>query len=173
MSCAITGGYTIDCIDNVGGIKNIYIIAFNEVASVTEASGLVTAITKTTAKRFYKIQLPQGVGEGKDTPTPSQENGSLFFTHSVTFPINKRDATIRNYVLALAKSRVMIVAEELNGEYKLYGKEFGMYLSDGSEGTSGVAPGDRNGYNLSFSGIQFSPVLQVNDATFATLETPG
>lgn len=173
MPCAITGGYSIDCLDNVGGNKNIYIIAFNDVQEVTEVSGLVTDITKVTGKRFYKIQIPQGVAEGKDTPTANQENGSLFFTHSVSFPINKRDATIRNYVLALAKSKVMIVTEELNGEYKLYGAEFGMYLSDGTEGTSGVAAGDRNGYNLSFSGLQFSPVLQVDQDTFDSLETPG
>lgn len=172
MSCAITGGYTIDCLDNVGGNKNVYIIAFNDVDSVTESSGLVTAITKKTGKRFYKIEIPQGVAEGTDGGAPNQENGSIYFTHSVSFPINRRNATIRNYVLALAKGKVMIVMEELNGEYKLYGSEFGMYSVE-SNGTSGIKPEDRNGYNLKFEGLSFNPVLQVDQSTFDDLETPG
>jgi len=172
MACAISSGYTIDCRDQAGGNKELYIIAFNDVEEVTESSGLVTAITKATGKRFYKFEIPQETAEGKDTPTGNTANGSLFFTHEVTFPINKRDATTRNQVLVLAKSRVIIVMKELTGRYTMYGKDTGLWMNT-AEGTSGVAAGDRNGYNLTFTGVQFEPVLQVETSVGEDLETAG
>ena len=173
MSCAIQGDFTIDCLDTTGGNKNAFIAAFNDIDSVTETSGLVTAITKKTGKRFYKIQIPQATAEGKDTPNVNQANGTSYFDHEVTFPINKRDATTRNFVLSLARTRVIIVMEELNGEYKMYGKENGLYLDQGSTGSSGVQAGDRNGYNLVFKGLQFSTVLQVQQSIAEALTTAG
>jgi hypothetical protein len=172
MSCAITGDYVIDCREAVGGNDKVFIIAYNDIASVTDSSGLVTAITKESGKRFYEIEIPQATAEGKDTGEGNIENGTLFFTHEVTFPINKRDATIRNYVFALAKTRVVIVLKEMSGRYTMYGKDFGLWLN-APEGTSGVAGGDRNGYNLTFTGPQREPVLEVNSATGATLTTPA
>lgn len=151
----------------------MYIINFADVdGGITEASGLVTGITKAAGKRFWKFEVPQETAEGKDTPNPSTENGTLWYNHEVTFPINKRDATTRNQVFALAKSRVVIVMEELTGRYTMYGKDTGLWMS-GGEGTSGVAAGDRNGYNLIFSGVQFSPILQVDSTVAAALETTG
>lgn len=161
MSCAIQGDFLIDCLDNVGGNKTVYLASFNDINSVDESSGLVTDIVMKPGKRFYKIQVPQGVAEGKDTPTVNQANGASYFEHELSFPINKRDASARNFVLSLVRGRVVAVTEELNGEYKMYGKEFGLYADQGSSGTSGVAAGDRNGYNLVLKGLSFTPVLQV------------
>lgn len=172
MPCAIQGDYAIDCREAVGGNAEVFIIAYNDVTAVAETSGLVTGITKATAKRFYSIQVPQGTAEGKDTPEGNTENGTLFFNHEVSFPINLRNSTIRNFVFALAKTRVIIVLKEMSGRYTMYGKDFGLWLTTG-EGTSGLAAGDRNGYNLTFVGVQREPILQVNTATGEALLTPG
>lgn len=168
MSCAITGDYTIDCREAVGGNASVFLIAYNDIESIDEASGLVTGITKVSGKRFYKIEIPQATAEGKDSPEGNTENGTLFFNHEVTFPINSRNATIRNYVFALAKTRVIIVMKEMSGRYTMYGRDFGLWLNTG-EGTSGVAGGDRNGYNLTFIGVQREPVLEVQAAVGETL----
>mgnify|MGYP000216909250 CR=1 FL=1 len=172
MSCAINAGYTIDCRDQLGGLDQIFIIDYNDVSAVAESSGLVTGITKATGKRFYKFEIPQGVAEGKDTGEGNTENGTIFFTHEVTFPLNKRDATTRNIIAVLSKSRVIIVVKDMNGRYTMYGKDFGLW-GNSHAGTSGVAGGDRNGYNVTFTGPQREPVLEVNSATGAALQTPG
>ena len=171
MSCAITGDYVIDCRDQLGGNDKVFIIAYNDLQSVVDTSGLVTTVTKKTGKRFYEIEIPQETAEGKDTGAGDTANGSLFFTHEVTFPINKRDATIRNYVFNLAKTRVVIVLKEMSGRYTMYGRDFGLWLN-APEGTSGVAGGDRNGYNLTFTGAQREPVLEVDATVAGTLTTP-
>jgi hypothetical protein len=54
----------------------------------------------------------------------------------------------------------------------MYGKDNGLWLTTG-EGTSGIAGGDRNGYNLTFAGEQREPVLEVTNAVGLALQTPG
>ena len=172
MACAISGGYAIDCRDAAGGNTEVYIIDFNDVTAVAEASGLVTGITKAPGKRFYKFEIPQATAEGTDSPVGNTQNGSLFFNHSFTFPMNKRDAATRNLVLVLAKARILIVTKELSGRWTMYGREAGLWLTEG-QGTSGIAGGDRNGYSLTFAGEQREPVLEVTGTVGAALQTPG
>jgi hypothetical protein len=172
MACAISGGYAIDCRDAAGGNTEVYIIDFNDVTSVAEVSGLVTGITKASGKRFYKFEIPQSTAEGRDNVVGNTQNGTLFFNHEFTMPLNKRDAATRNLVLVLAKARVLIVTKELSGRYTMYGREAGLWLTTG-DGTSGIAGGDRNGYNLTFAGEQREPVLEVASAVGLALETPG
>lgn len=172
MSCAINGGYAIECMDQTGGLDQIYLIDYNDVTAVTESSGLVTALTKASGKRFFKFEIPQGVAEGKDTGEGNPENGTMKFVHELIFPINKRDATTRNIVLTIAKSRVIAVVKDMNGRWTMYGKDFGLWCL-APAGTSGIKGGDRNGYNLTFSGEQREPVLEVTEAVGLALETPG
>ena len=178
MPCAITSGYAIDCRDSVGGVETIYLIENSALydasgnSRVIDASGLVSAITKNTGKRFYEFQVPRGTASTSNTITSSQENGTVFYTHMVTFPINKRDVTIRNIVATLAKNRVTFVVKEGDGTFKMFGRVFGLTLDTG-EATSGVNLGDRNGYNLSFSSTESEDFLVVPSNLIPSLIVPG
>ena len=57
MACALTQGYVLDCKDSLGGITEVLFIAKQDVTATTEASGVITAITKAAGKRFYKYEL--------------------------------------------------------------------------------------------------------------------
>jgi hypothetical protein len=178
MPCAITGGYTIDCRDAVGGIEAIYLIENSALydasgnSRVTEASGTVTAMTKASGKRFWKFEVPRGTASSSNALTGSQENGTVFFTHQVVFPVNSRNASVRNTVMTLAKNRVTIVTKEMDGTYRMFGKEFGLFL-DTTEAGSGTAAGDRNGYNLTFSSVEREDFLVVAANVAANLEVAG
>jgi hypothetical protein len=178
MACAITSGYTIDCRDSVGGVETIYLIENSALydasgnSRVIDSSGTITAITKNTGKRFYEFQVPRGTASTSNTITSSQENGTIYYTHMVTFPINKRDATIRNIVATLAKNRCSFIVKEGDGTYKMFGRGFGLTL-DTAESTSGVSLGDRNGYNLSFSSMESEDFLVCPSNLVASLVVAG
>jgi hypothetical protein len=179
MSCVIQGGYSIECRDSVGGVETIWLIENSALTDasgnsriITDGSGTVTALTKNSGKRFWKFEVPRGTALTGNGITASQENGTLFYTHQVEFPINKRDANIRNIVTTLAKNRLTFVVKEGDGLYKCFGKEFGLFL-DTSEGASGTALADRNGYVLRFSSQEREDFLIVPANIAATLETPG
>jgi hypothetical protein len=178
MPCAITSGYTIDCREAVGGIEAVYIIENSALydasgnSRVTDVSGTVTAMTKASGKRFWKFEVPRATASSSNALTGSQENGTIFYTHQVSFPINARSASVRNIIQTLAKNRVTICTKELDGSFRLFGKEFGMFL-DTSESGSGTAAGDRNGSVLTFSSVERDDFLMVSSSVAATLETPG
>ena len=171
MACAISAGYTIDCRENVGGVKAIYIAEFGNI-TVNEVSGLVTGITKAGGKKFYKFEVPRATANTSSNATASEENGSLFFTHQVIFPLNKRDATTRNIITTLAKAKIVAVTEDNDGKFRMFGKGQGLYLAS-TEAGSGTAMADRNGYNITLTGMETEDFLEVSSSVGATLETAG
>lgn len=178
MACVINSGYAIDCRESVGGVDVVFLIENSAlydasgVSRVTEASGVVTVLTKNSGKRFFKIEVPRATANSGNSGTGSQENGTFFFTHQVVLPLNKRDATTRNLVTTLAKNRLTFVTKEMDGTFRMFGKEFGLML-DTSEGGSGTAAGDRNGFLLTFTSVEREDFLVVSSGVAAALETPG
>jgi hypothetical protein len=172
MACAIVSGYSIDCRESVGGIDAVFFAEFGNV-TILDASGVVTGITKVTGKKFYKFEIPtKSSAVASSNPTGSIENGSLFFEQTLDFPINKRDATTRNIITTLSKNKVVAVTLDKDGTYRMYGKQFGMYLG-GSTGTSGAAAGDAQGYMLKFEATEKEDFFEVTNALGLALTTAG
>lgn len=179
MSCALTQGFNLDCREGVGGTKEVYIIETDNVASITETSGVVTAITKSTGKRFWKYSLVRETSNATETITGSEANGTLFYAQQVQLIINRRQASVRNEIMLLAKNRLTIVVVEnqvISGTQQnrswLYGRVNGLLLNGGSS-DSGTAWADRNGYTLPFTGNEVELAPEVLFSVLATLETPG
>ena len=172
MACAITSGYSIDCRENIGGVSAVYIAEFGNISSIAEVSGLVTGITKAAGKRFYKFEVPRATANTSSNATASEENGSVFYTHQVVLPLNKRDSTTANVVRTLAKNKLMVVTLDMDGNYRMYGADHGLYLAS-TESGSGTAAGDRNGYNITLTGVEPDDFLQVSASGGAAIETAG
>ena len=77
MPCALTQSYLLDCRDSYGGVKDIYIMEFDNATAITETAGVVTAITKVTTKVFRKYALIAHTAEGSDALTASREMGTI------------------------------------------------------------------------------------------------
>jgi hypothetical protein len=170
MACALTQGYTFDCKDNIGGLRYVWFINWNDVTEVTEASGVVTAITKSGGKVFYKYQLVRNTASFTENIQGSIENGTVLFDQQLAIVINKMQVNMRNEILLLARNNMMAVVEDQNGRYWLAGRLNGLDLLTGSSAT-GLAQTDRNGYTLNFSGGEQELAPEVDAATVATLET--
>ena len=172
MPCAIVSGYTIDCRETIGGIDAVFFAEYGNV-TITDASGIVTGITKAAGKKFFKFEIPtKSSAVASSNPTGSIENGTLFFEQTLDFPINKRDATTRNIVTTLAKNKVVAVTLDKDGTFRMYGKGAGLYLA-ASTGTSGAAAGDAQGYVLKFEGSEKEDFFEVTNGVGIVLTTPG
>lgn len=169
-SCALTQDYTFGCDVGSGGLKELYLIELENISTVTESSGTLTAITKIAGKIFRKYQLVQDTATAEETITGNLQNGTLFYAQKVTLVINKQNVAIRNEILLLAKNRLAIVTVDNNDTYRLYGWDQGVRLNEGSAAT-GTAWGDRNGYTLTFSGNQRQLAYFVQASVLATLQT--
>lgn len=170
MACALTQGYVLDCKDSLGGITEVLFIASKDVTATTEVSGVITAITKASGKRFYKYELVKETSNFVENVNASVENGSIFYQQELTVILNKLQANTRNEILLLAQNLLVAIAKDNNGKYWYLGKTRGLDITAGSGG-SGTAMGDRSGYTLTFTGKEPELSPEVQSSIIAALLT--
>jgi len=160
MSCLLTQWFDIDCNDSIGGITEFYAIEKTSVETVTEASGVVTAITTTDSKKFNRYVLKGEVGSMQATVNHNQQNGTTFFEHTLVFNLSKMTTQKRNELLIMSQANTVVIAKDSNGLYWLMGKTIGLYPSAGDFGT-GTAKGDLNGISMTLIGREKEPPAEV------------
>ena len=171
MSCSLTTGYALGCRDSVGGIKAIYVQAFNATGSVnTNGSGTVTGFTGYSASGFFEYDLTKATSSLTETLTASTENGTLFYAPEITFTINKLQVLVRNELRLLARNRTIVIVQDNNSKYWVLGADNGMEVTAGTAGT-GTAFGDRSGFDITLSGMETNPLLLILSSTFAASST--
>lgn len=168
MPCALTTGYKLGCRDNVGGITEVRLIAFNSVTGTitVDASGVVTGTFP--ASGFYKYEVPKGAGQFTETVNASTENGTIFYQQELVFPINRMTQTVRNELRLLGLNRLMAIVTDRNGKYWLLGRSNGLDVTAGTAQT-GTAMGDRNGYEMTFTGMEELPCSEVSSSIISAL----
>lgn len=169
-NCALTQDYFFGCDVGTGGTKECWFIELENVSSITESSGTVTAITKVAGKIFRKYQLVLETANFEETITANRQNGTRFFSQKATIVINKQQVAVRNELLLLSMNNLVAICHDNNDTYRLYGRQFGLRVSGGTA-TTGVAWGDRNGYTFDCTGNEPELAPFVDPAVIATLQT--
>lgn len=172
MSCFISSGVALGCSDGIGGIKKIYIVGGGgEVTGFTyDVDGAVTGATSTSGTTLYGFELKRNTSSLSQNTTKNFENGTIFWEQVLTAILFKYDQDKRNQLKVLGQNdQIQIVAIDQNDVQYLLGQVNGMYLSGGSAAT-GTAYGDRNGFELIFTGQEPEPA-RVIDGALATVFT--
>ena len=167
MACDITSGFTLGCRDNVGSIKQIYILS-GSVSSVSDASeGLINAITG--SGNFYTFELFRETSDYAENVTVAPENGTVVYEQTVNAVFFKMQTSTRNQIKVLAQNPDIKMIVETNNhdntsKYVYVGEEYGVQLLTSAGGT-GTLFGDRNGYTLTFTGREPNPAAFVSAST--------
>jgi hypothetical protein len=171
MSCALTQARGISCRDATGGIVRVAFLEWAVGISYTTASGLVDAITLPAPKTAYGWELPQNMGTFSSAPTGSRENGTIFFTDTLSVVIHKFLDDDPAEIYALAKGRWVAFIEDRAGNYIMSGIERGLEVTGGTAFATGTAIGDMSGHTLELTGESATPpqlVTQGGTPDFAT-----
>lgn len=153
MSCTLTQNYYLDCRDAVGGIKKVWLAAFNSVASWTGSDGIITAVSMTGGEYFWSYELVKETSNFAEAITTSVPNGTTFYAQTLEIILNKLQVNTRNEILLLAKNSLVAIFEDNNGVKWVAGMDAGLDITAGTAGT-GTAFGDRNGYTITLTGNQ-------------------
>tara|TARA_B110000037_G_scaffold24472_1_gene28238 strand:+ start:1187 stop:1774 length:588 start_codon:yes stop_codon:yes gene_type:complete len=176
MACtALTKGRGLDCNRISGGVKFIYFGVYDEFTAPIDTTGIVQASGEITdiemgSNVLYRYTMPLGVASVTETITGSTENGTIFYTPTVNVLLNKLTKEDQNEIKLLGQTKVVIFAqlnEKLaNGHDVIIGLGVtnGMALNAGTM-DSGASFGDRNGYTLTFDGLEPIPFPMVEDYT--------
>jgi hypothetical protein len=176
MACtALTKGRGLDCNRISGGIKNIYFGVYDQFTAPITTTGIVQASGEISdiemgSNVLYRYTTPLGVASLSETITGSKENGTIFYTPTVTVILNRLTKEDQNQIKLLGQTKLVIFAELnatlANGHNVIVGLGVtnGMELNAGTI-DSGAAFGDRSGYTLTFDGMEPIPFPMVADYT--------
>lgn len=168
MACILTQNIPLSCRDGVGGVNKVYITELDNKESITVTAGEVTALALSTGKRFWQYDQEIEKAFFNENIQTSRENGTVFYEQDATIVIMKGQKTVRNEVVLLAQTRLMIIILDNNGVYWLVGATSGAMLEPSTFGT-GTAKGDMNGYTLNFKAKENTAAYTVDPTIIADL----
>ena len=164
MACDITSGFTLGCRDNVGSIKQIYILSGSVTSTEDASEGLIDAISGSGV--FYTFELFRETSDYSENVTVAPENGTVVYEQTVNAVFFKMQTSTRNQIKVLAQNPTIRMIVETNNsdntsKYVYVGEEYGVQLLSSAGGT-GTLFGDRNGYTLTFTGREPNPAAFVS-----------
>mgnify|MGYP003652286309 FL=1 len=185
MACtALTKGRGLDCNRISGGVKFIYFAVFDQVTSTTIGTGadlgsitdINMGLNGASPAELYRYALPNGVTSINDTVVGSRENGTIYYTPTANVVFNRLTKEDQNEVKLLGATKTIIFAQ-LNQQIigtnhdviVCLGRGQGMEMNAGTI-DSGAAWGDRNGYTMTFDGMEQDPFYMVKDYTLTPFD---
>lgn len=180
MACGIlTKGRGLDCNRISGGIKYVYFGVYDQFTAPIETTGLPVTAGEVTdlemgTNDLYRYTMPLGVASLTDTIVGSRENGTIYYTPSLSVILNRLTKEDQNQIKLLGATKLVCFAQ-LNAQIAATGTDVivalgvtnGLELNAGTM-DSGAAWGDRGGYTLTFDGMEASPFPMVADYPIAT-----
>jgi hypothetical protein len=168
MACSnITSGILGNCSSNQGGLDAIF-IANGPVESITETAGTVSAITvggsPLVPADFFKFEVPRTTSSISETATGDIAQGTVTYAQTAIMVLNQMQASTRDQLkLMFEATNMVVVAKDNNGRFFSIGLLRGAY-GETATSTSGTAYQDRNGYEITISGIEASPMFEIDSA---------
>jgi len=188
MSCTLNKGYSLDCKDSIGGLKAVYLckeyvsnMRAVAVMNGTETNQIDTAgfatwrdsagVTIATPTVFRYLLRP-GASNLNTTVNSSSENGTTFFTQTLSLTLPKLSVAQSNEIKLICQARPQVYVEDNNGNLMLIGFDNGCETTGGTIVT-GAARGDMSGFTLTMVGEELDPMLWIDPAVSSgTLDAP-
>ena len=173
MACTgLTRGRGLDCNRISGGVKKIFFSVYDPDVSYTydATHPLEIDAIDWDGSTIYEYVMPLGVASVTDTIVGSRENGTIYYTPTVNIILNRLTKEDQNEIKLLGATKVRIFAQlnqQLTNGHDVFialGMDNGLELNAGTMDT-GAAWGDRNGYTLTFDGMEALPFAMLEDYT--------
>tara|TARA_R110000744_G_scaffold86348_1_gene168738 strand:- start:21519 stop:22109 length:591 start_codon:yes stop_codon:yes gene_type:complete len=172
FDCDLTKGRGLGgCLTTTGGVKYVYFCAY-EPAVLNDAQGgafpnsLIDTIDGITT--LFRYSMKRGAGGLTEAVAASAENGTVFYTPTVTVKLHKLTKEDQNELKLIAQNTLICFVElnEVNAAGKNViigvGTDAGCTISGGTN-SAGMALGDFNGYEWTFEANQSYPMCMVKD----------
>ena len=181
MACtALTKGRGLDCNRISGGIKYVYFGVYDQFDAPIQTAGIVQSAGEITdiemgSNVLYRYTMPLGVASLSDTIVGSRENGTIYYTPTLSVILNRLTKEDQNQIKLLGSTKVVAFAQlnatlttggssDAHDVIIALGVENGLQLNAGTMDT-GASWGDRSGYSLNFDGMEQNPFPMVADYT--------
>ena len=161
-------GITLDCGNNKGGIKTVYIANFGDVKSYEESEGVISGITMADSAKFKAYQFRKNTGSMTSTLTADETNGLNYVTTELSLVFTKMDTAKRVEMSALSLGQLAVIVLDSNGIYWYLTPDDYASASAGT-GETGTAKGDRNAYTLTLSVENDGYPIEIAESAIASI----
>jgi hypothetical protein len=184
MGCAaLTKGRGLDCNRSSGGVRYLYFSVYDQIASYdyTAATGTSEQVIDDIdfdGNKLYRYTVPRGSTTIDESITGDSIAGTIYYTPVVSMVLNKITKNMQEQMQLLGATQVRIFAElneELSNGHDVIvalGMVNGMSLNAGTI-DSGAGFGDRNGYTLTWDGLESIPFPMLEDYTTVPFDNAG
>tara|TARA_R110002020_G_scaffold39222_2_gene116949 strand:- start:2724 stop:3290 length:567 start_codon:yes stop_codon:yes gene_type:complete len=179
MACtSITAGRGLDCSRIAAGVKYVYFGVYDQFDPLPVVASAEVTDIEMGSNTLYRYTVPRGSTTANETITGDANTGSLFYTPTVSMVLNKLTKEDQNQIKLLAQTQLIVFcqlnAQLANGHDVIIamGVTNAMMLNGGTA-DSGANFGDRNGYQLEFTGMESDPFPMVEDYTTAPFDNAG
>lgn len=154
-------GISLDCSQNMGGIKTVYIANFGDV-TVTKGEGdKIESITMNDGAKFRTYQFRRGTSSMTSELTADEVNGLNFVTTTINLVFTKQETAKRVEMSALSVAQLAVIVLDNNGIYWYVTPDDYASASAGTAET-GTAKTDRNAYSLTLTTENMTYPLEID-----------
>jgi len=149
MACDLTLGRGVKCVDQVGGLKNVYFINYDDVTGYTydaTNTDVIETITGGGTINAYKYEL-KGVSTFNEVMNSSRDTGTTSVEQTLMLSLKTQSLADHKEIKLLTYGRPRVVIEDRNGNYKVMGLDHGADVTT-ANASSGAQMNDGAGYEI-------------------------
>lgn len=177
MACELTTGFTLGCLEGIGGVKEVLIANYDDFTSgVTydPTTGEVDGLPGTAGSvKIYRYVPFRNSGSYIETVNKNLETGTLYFSQEVGWTFGKLNPEMRNEFLNVAKAKMVVFVRTNDDQILLIGAGEGSQLTAGTV-QSGQQKADLMGYQVTTTAEELVPAAHLEQFTTVPFDNfPG
>lgn len=144
-------GIGLGCKDNMGGIKEVYLIKEDDVTVTLDvAKAEVASIEVADGASFKTYKFRKGTSSMTSTMSTDEAAGTMSVQTDLALQFSKMETGKRLEIQAMCMDSLKGIVLDSNGRYWLLGYDFPITAS-AATANSGTAFGDFSGYNVTLT----------------------
>lgn len=168
MACELTTGFTLGCLEGIGGVKEVLIANYDDFETgivYGGPDGEVDGLPGTSGSvKIYRYVPFRNSGSYIETVQKNLETGTLFFSQEVGWTFGKLNQEMRNEFLNVAKAKMIVFVRTNDDQILLVGAGEGAQMTAGTV-QSGAQKADLMGYQVTLIAEELSPAVHLEPYT--------
>ena len=167
MACNLTTGFPLDCLEGIGGVKEVFIANYDDFETGITYDAVTGEIDGLPTATIYRYVPFRNSGSYIETVQKNLETGTLFFSQEVGWTFGKLAQNMRNEFLNVAKARMVVFVRTNDNQILMVGIGEGAQLTAGTV-QSGAQKADLMGYQVTVTAEELSPAVHLEAYNPAT-----
>jgi hypothetical protein len=164
MACELTTGFTLGCLEGIGGVREVLIANFDDFTSGITFDAVTGEVDGLPTATLYRYVPFRNSGSYIETVNKNLETGTLYFSQEVGWTFGKLNQDMRNEFLNVAKAKMIVFVRTNDDQILMIGSGEGAQLTAGTV-QSGQQKADLMGYQVTTVAEELVPAIHLEPFT--------